>query len=397
MKAIPRRRMLSLPLVVSVLLVMSQQTAPAAEPQLLSEELLAEGWIQLFDGETLFGWEPASDANWRVEDGAIVVDSGERGLLCTTSRFKDFALHLQFRSPAATNSGIFIRTPREPKSPAEDCYEINIAPPDNPFPTGSIVQRKTSGLAGVEPDAWHTYTILAERGTVTLHIDGQEVCRYEDPDPLPSGYIGLQLNEGRVEFRDIRLRPLNLEPIFNGRDLAGWSTDQTRASRFSVTDAGELRVQDGSGQLETEGRYDDFVLQLECFVAGDQLNSGIFFRSIPGDYMMGYESQIHNGFRDGDRTKPVDAGTGAIFRRQNARLVIPDDHEWFYKTIIADGPHIAVWVNGYQVTDWRDTRPPHENPRQGKRLEAGSIIIQGHDPTTDLRFRNIRLGKLSDD
>jgi hypothetical protein len=304
---------------------------------------------------------------------------------------------LQFRSPTATNSGIFVRTPRVPKNPAEDCYEVNIAPPDNPFPTGSIVGREKTSLAGAEPDAWHTYVIKAEGDTVTLHIDEQEVCRYQDPSPLPPGYIGLQLNEGRVEFRDIRLRPLGANPIFNGKDLTGWSTALARESRFGVTDAGELRVESGSGQIESEGRYGDFILQLECFVAGERLNSGVFYRCIPGDRMNGYESQIHNGFRDGDRTKPVDAGTGAIYRRTTARRVVPDDHEWFAKTIIADGPHVAVWVNGYQVTDWTDTRPPHENPREGLRTEPGTICIQGHDPTTDLRFRNLRIVELPRD
>ena len=101
---------------------------------------------------------------------------------------------------------------------------------------------------------------------MTLHIDGQEVCRYEDPSPLPPGYIGLQLNEGPVQFRDIRLRPLGATPIFNGRDLTGWSTALARESRFGVTDAGELLVESGSGQIESEGRYGDFIA-----VAGDPL------------------------------------------------------------------------------------------------------------------------------
>lgn len=51
---------------------------------------------------------------------------------------------------------------------------------------------------------------------------------------------------------------------------------------------------------------------------------------------------------------------------------------------------MAVWVNGYQVSDWTDTRGPNANPRQGLRREAGTLIIQGHDPTTDLSFRNLR-------
>jgi hypothetical protein len=108
----------------------------------------------------------------------------------------------------------------------------------------------------------------------------------------------------------------------------------------------------------------------------------------------GYESQIHNGYKNGDRTKPVDHGTGAIFRRIQARRVVANDNEWFSKTIVADGPHIAVWVNGYQVTDWTDTRKPNDNPREGLRTEKGTLQIQGHDPTTDILFRDFRAAEL---
>ena len=51
-------------------------------------------------------------------------------------------------------------------------------------------------------------------------------------------------------------------------------------------------------------------------------------------------------------------------------------------------------VNGYQVTDWTDHRPPHDNPRSGLRLEPGTISLQAHDPTTNLRFRNLRIAEL---
>ncbi|NQT88301.1 hypothetical protein HQ560_16150 [bacterium] len=35
----------------------------------------------------------------------------------------------------------------------------------------------------------------------------------------------------------------------------------------------------------------------------------------------------------------------------------------------------------------------HESPRRGSRLEAGVITLQGHDPTTDLSFRNLRIAE----
>ena len=109
---------------------------------------------------------------------------------------------------------------------------------------------------------------------------------------------------------------------------------------------------------------------------------------------MGYECQIHNGVENQDATRPKDCGTGGFFRRQDARRVVAKDLQWFHQTLIVNGPHMASWVNGYQVSDWTDERPAHENPRKGLRLEAGTIMIQGHDPTTNISFRNLKSTEL---
>jgi hypothetical protein len=220
------------------------------------------------------------------------------------------------------------------------------------------------------------------------------VLDYTDPKPAAGGPIGLQFRTGKVEFRNIKLKPLGMRSIFSGKDLNGWKTYPDMKSRFSVTPEGWLKVKDGRGQLESEGQYADFTLDLEVFVNGKALNSGVFFRCIPGEQMNGYECQIQNGFLDGDRTKPQDCGTGGFFRRQSARKVVANDQEWFRLTLLADGPHMAAWVNGYQVSDWTDTRPANANPRKGLRLEAGTLMLQGHDETTDLSFRNLRIAEL---
>ena len=376
--------------------VVEDATSPITEvPQPLTSDELSQGWISLFDGETLFGWTAANEANWRVEDNAIVVDQGEQSLLCTTTQFSDYVLHVEFRSATGTNSGIFLHTPLKPKDPGTDCYELNIADSDNPFPTCSLVKRaKAEG--NFDSNDWQTYDVTVLDDKVTINLDGAQVLEYTDPQPLHRGHIGLQLNQGKVEFRNIKLKPLSTTSLFNGKDLAGWKTYPDMPSKFTVTDDGLLNVKDGRGQLETAGSYRDFVLQLECITHAEQLNSGFFFRCIPGGPMNGYESQIHNGFKDGDRSKPVDCGTGGIFRRVNARLVVANDKEWFHETIIADGAHVSTWVNGYQVVDWVDDRAPHENPRNGLRLEAGTIMIQGHDPTTDISFRNIHIAELAE-
>ena len=160
---------------------------------------------------------------------------------------------------------------------------------------------------------------------------------------------------------------------------------------------GAIHVEDGAGFLETESTWGNFVLQAEARTNGDRLNSGIFFRAEPGtaeNPSNGYELQIHNGSKTGDRLVPDNAGTGAIFRRTTARFVAAEDRTWCALTLVASGARIAVWVNGLQVTDWLDERLDDPNPRRGRRLEAGHISLQGHDPTTDLDFRAIRAATL---
>ncbi|MBI1247639.1 DUF1080 domain-containing protein [bacterium] len=370
----------------------------AAQTPGLTTEEIQQGWISLFDGETLFGWNASpksgSSANdWKVVDGTIEVDSGGIGLLCTTTQFADYLLKVDFQADENTNSGIFLRTPPSPKSPTYDCYELNIAPPSNSFPTGSLVGR-IKATPDCKPGEWHTFEVRVEGAKIEVKLDGKVVTSYEDKDYLGKGFIGLQHNEGKVRFRNIVLKPLGLESIFNGKDLSGWKTYPDQTTKFTVTENKEIHAQDGPGQLETEQVYGNFVLQMEAKTNAENLNSGLFFRCIPGDKMNGYESQIHNGIEGGDPTKPLDSGTGAIFRRCVARKVVSKDKEWFLKTLIVEGAHISVWVNGYQVTDWTDDRKPDANPRKGRRLEPGTIMLQGHDPTTDVLFRNFQIQEL---
>lgn len=381
----------------ALLAAISSNGATAEPSNTLDSREIAEGWIQLFDGTSLYGWKASSKADWRVEDGVITASQGEPGLLHTTSQFGNYVLKVDFRTAKGTNSGVFLRTSPNPgpKEVGRKCYEVNIADShENEYPTGSIVQRQK--VQGVHDSTdWQTMEITADGGHLVVSLDGRVVCEDKVPKPLGRGYIGLQFRSGKIEFRNIKLKPLGAKSLFNGKDLAGWKTYPNMASVFTVTPEGWLHVKNGRGQLETQESYGDFTLQLEVFVNGKGLNSGVFYRSIPGETMNGYECQIQNAFNDNDRTKPVDCGTGGIFRQQNARRVVADDLRWFTLTLHVDGSHVATWVDGYQVCDWSDHRRANKNPRKGLRLEPGTIQLQGHDATTDLSFRNLRLAPLA--
>lgn len=367
-----------------------KSTLAAQAPATLTPQELREGWILLFDGATLFGWRVAPERSWDVSEGALRPVAAQNALLRSTSQFGDFALWCRYQADAQTDAAVVAGLLGEqvPPDPAT-CYVVQLGPAGRQ-PEGSLVGRKNAQARPAQT-GWRTLQLTLKDGRLTVALDGQQVLDYADPKPVRRGHIGFLGSKGFLALADVKLKPLGMKSLFNGKDLSGWKTYPELKSVASVTPEGWLRLQNGKGQIESEGQWADFTLQLEVFVNGDGLNSGVFFRSIPGEIWNGYESQIHNGYKGGDRTQPVDCGTGGIFRRQNARRVVANDRQWFWKTIHADGPHMAVWVNGYQVSDWTDTRAPDENPRRGLRLKAGTIILQGHDPKTDLFFRNIRI------
>ncbi|MEM6884988.1 MAG: family 16 glycoside hydrolase [Verrucomicrobiota bacterium] len=175
---------------------------------LVTESLVSEDqrdWVELFDGQTLNGWTAQGDVNWRVEDGAIVADTGEISLLTYDQKFRNYELELEFRAAQDTNSGVFLNSEPVVRDEATDCYEVNIAPPSNGFPTGSVVKFVRVEGQG-ERDEWRKYQLKVQDNQVTVVLDGQQLVEHTAEYPRPAGYIGLQKNRGRIAFRNIRLR-----------------------------------------------------------------------------------------------------------------------------------------------------------------------------------------------
>lgn len=346
-------------------------TATAAE--------VAEGnWINLFDGETLFGWTQFGDIEWEAEDGVLEAEKGNGGWLATTSQFKDFELTTEVKMEGPGSMGLAVRAG----------LEGHVM--DNGGATIYFGDEKND-------DEWHTIHVKAMGDTIEATIDGKKV---DVSATREKGHILIQYHryhrfrahEFELEVRNVKLRPLGLTPIFDGKTLDGWNIIPDKKSEFSVKD-GAINIVNGGGQIETAGVYKDFVLQLDIISNGDRLNSGVFFRGPVGVYWKGYESQVRNDWIDGDRTKPNDFGTGGNYGNVEARKVVSTDGEWFQKTVVCDGNHTAVWINGYQVSDFYDSRQPTDNQdgKNGYVPGPGTIHLQGHDPTTDLSFKNINV------
>ena len=171
--------------------------------------------IRLFDGKDLAGWtfaDPTQASIWSVEGGTLV-KHGRGSEIVTTSRFRDFKLHVEFDCGPMANSGVYLRGRYEVQ------VETNAAQEAPNRRMGSVY-----GFIAPQPElprtpnVWQSYDITLVGRTVTVVHDGQTVIdRREipgitggalDSNEASPGPIYLQGTEdGQVAFRNIVITP----------------------------------------------------------------------------------------------------------------------------------------------------------------------------------------------
>jgi hypothetical protein len=178
------------------------------------------GWVTLFDGKNLDNWNKIGDANWRLEDGAVVADRGN-GFLVSKDTYSDFQIRAEFWVDTDANSGIFIRCTDPDKVTGATSYEVNIwdTRPEPSYGTGAIVN-----VAKVDPmpkagGKWNVYEITAKGSTFTVTLNGQKTVDGAQDAKFESGRIALQHglgvvtngvanDKGVVKFRKVEVNRL---------------------------------------------------------------------------------------------------------------------------------------------------------------------------------------------
>ena len=168
--------------------------------------------IKIFNGQNLDGWVTQKPANqWIVENGVLKSPKSGSNLL-TTQKFQDFKLHIEFRYPEGSNSGIFLR----------GRYELQIIDSRGQEPSsvlfGGIYGFLTPNEdAAKAPGEWQTYDITLVGRRLTVEANGKTIICDEtipgitgealDSREAEPGPILLQGNHGAIEFRNIVLTP----------------------------------------------------------------------------------------------------------------------------------------------------------------------------------------------
>jgi hypothetical protein len=184
----------------------------------------AEGWISMFNGKDLSGWD--GDPNvWRVENGYI---SGKcesvkgNTFLIFAHPFADFTLELKcqlIKTGKFPNSGIQYRSVvKNPKTWSVGGYQADIG--EGWWGTlyeegGRGVLAKAPGeVAKSATDDWNTFVVKAEGTKVTQILNGKTAIEFDDKDEAKrraDGVIALQYHSPggfEIRFKDVRIQPV---------------------------------------------------------------------------------------------------------------------------------------------------------------------------------------------
>ncbi len=351
----------------------------------------------LFNGKDLDSWQ-VTGCEAVVEDGLLVLKAGD-GFVRTNERHGDFVLELDWRArrPNKYDSGIYIRAdlPEEGK-PWPSRYQINLLEGKEGNLLG-VAGAESKGLA--RPGEWNHFKITVVGDTAELEINGKPAWKASGIQNA-DGYIGLQSEVdggGQFEFRDVKLTDLDYKPLFNGRDLAGWTGD---TSGYKVVDGAIVSPTTGSGQLFTADEYADFSFRFD-FKLTPGGNNGIGIRApLQSDAAYaGMEIQVLDNTADVYKTIEPWQAHGSVYGVVPAkREFLKPVGEWNHEEIIANGRQITVVLNGTTIVDANIDEAAKNGTLDGKdhpglKRDKGHIGFLGHG--AKIEFRNLRIKDLS--
>lgn len=232
-------------LTTKALLAMALLLAPRQENTLTEEERKA-GWKLLFDGKTTEGWRGYKmdkiPPGWKVEDGILARVAGGAGGkgagggddIVTVDEYDNFDLSLEWKIRTKGNSGVLIRVVEKAATSWHESIEMQVL--DNaPWPN-----RSKKELAGACYDMyapskdvtrpvgeWNKARLLADGNHIEHWLNGEKLLEYEIGSEdwnqryaaskfknmatyakAKKGRICLQDHSDRIEYRNIKVRPL---------------------------------------------------------------------------------------------------------------------------------------------------------------------------------------------
>jgi len=181
------------------------------------------------------------------------------------------------------------------------------------------------------------------------------------------------------------------KPLTDGKTFDGWKMAEENQDTWKLED-GAFVAQGNRSHLFYAGDekpFKNFHLKADVMTEPGS-NGGIYFHTkyqAQGWPTVGFESQVN--CTHGDPVK-----TGSLWGIVNVGHAASQDNKWWTQEIIVQADKVTVLVDGKLVLQY--VEPPGAQPSKGftHKLDEGTFALQGHDPKSVIRYKNIRVQRL---
>jgi hypothetical protein len=182
--------------------------------------------------------------------------------------------------------------------------------------------------------------------------------------------------------------------LFNGKDLSGWKVNENQQT-FTIKDGAIVSHGQRSHcfYMGDVGNHDfkNFELKVDVMTEPGS-NGGIYFHTAYQDASWpekGFEVQVNNSHTDKIKS-------GSLYHVKDIGIDdikdIVKDNEWFTEHIVVKGDTVTISLNGKQVVQWTQPADWKGSPDfAGRRIDHGTIALQGHDPKSTVHYKNIQI------
>jgi hypothetical protein len=181
------------------------------------------------------------------------------------------------------------------------------------------------------------------------------------------------------------------KPLMDGKTFAGWKTSEENTNTFRLEDG--AFVANGNRchlfYVGDEQPFKNFHLKVDVMTDTNS-NGGIYFHTKyqpQGWPKGGFECQVNN--TQGDWKK-----TGSLYDLVNVAHSLATDNQWWTQEIIVEGGKVTVKVDGKIVLNYNEPPGAQVGKDFERKLTEGTFALQGHDPKSVVRYKNIRVKRL---
>jgi hypothetical protein len=192
----------------------------------------------------------------------------------------------------------------------------------------------------------------------------------EQPAPLEAGFVAL----------------------FDGKSFDGWKMSEENQATWKIEN-GAIVAQGNRSHLFYVGDgtpFKNFTLRVEV-MTNPGSNGGIYFHTKyqpTGWPSGGFEFQVNNTHSDWKKT-------GSLYDVVNVAQAPAQDGKWWTQEVTVRNNRVTVTIDGKRIIEYTELPGVTAGTAFERKLGEGTFALQGHDPMSVVRYRNIRVLRLN--